>query len=150
MLDCSIKDVMMRCNGAFQITLSMIDIIAIIRRVFLEQNAFCQILQGLVCCLRTQSIDVYCFSVYAFKVWYHVYFSIVWVLTSQSRANFSHIWKMSPLPVKGLKLWPKYPTLEIIEQWGFFSISHVLWCVASIYNGHLWGVRMVKWYILCD
>ena len=68
MLDCSIKDVMMRCNGAFQITLSMIDIIAIIRRVFLEQNAFCQILQGLVCCLRTQSIDVYCFSVYAFKV----------------------------------------------------------------------------------
>ena len=26
-----------------------------------------------------------------------------------------------------------------IEQWGFFSVPHLLWHVASIYNGHIRG-----------
>ena len=29
--------------------------------------------------------------------------------------------------------------LMVIEQWGFFSVSHLLWYGASFYNGHLRG-----------
>ena len=29
--------------------------------------------------------------------------------------------------------------LMAIEQWGFFSVPHLLWHGASVYNGHLWG-----------
>ena len=25
-----------------------------------------------------------------------------------------------------------------IEQWGFYSVPHILWHGASVYNGHLW------------
>ena len=29
--------------------------------------------------------------------------------------------------------------LMAIEQWGFFSVPHLLWHGATVYNGHLWG-----------
>ena len=29
--------------------------------------------------------------------------------------------------------------LMAIEQWGFFSVPHLLWHRALVYNGHLWG-----------
>ena len=45
---------------------------------------------------------------------------------------------MSPLPVKGCKFWPMLGTLAI-EQWGYFSVPHLLWHEASVYNGHLRG-----------
>ena len=37
-----------------------------------------------------------------------------------------------PLPVKGFKCWP-YSGLIAIEQWGFFSVPHVLWHETSLY-----------------
>ena len=44
----------------------------------------------------------------------------------------------SPLPVKGCKFWPMLDT-HGHEQWGFFSVPHILWHGASVYNGHLRG-----------
>ena len=44
----------------------------------------------------------------------------------------------SPLPVKGCKFWPMLGT-HGHEQWGFFSVPHLLWHGASVFNGHLRG-----------
>ena len=48
-------------------------------------------------------------------------------------------WHMetSPLSVQGCKFWPLL--ILAIEQWGFFSMSHLLWDGVSVYNGHLRG-----------
>ena len=43
-----------------------------------------------------------------------------------------------PLPVKGCKFWPMLSTYGH-EQWGIFSVPHLMWPGASIYNGHLRG-----------
>ena len=32
-----------------------------------------------------------------------------------------------------------YLALVAIEQWGFFSVPHLLWHGSSVYVGHLWG-----------
>ena len=44
----------------------------------------------------------------------------------------------SPLPVKGCKI-NLCSALKAIEQWGTFSVPHLLWHGASAYNGHLQG-----------
>ena len=43
-----------------------------------------------------------------------------------------------PLPMKGCKFFLCSAFLAI-DQWGFFSVSHLLWHGASVYNGHLRG-----------
>ena len=43
----------------------------------------------------------------------------------------------SPLPVKGCKFLYLCWALMAIEQWVFFSVPHLLWHRASVYNGHL-------------
>ena len=48
--------------------------------------------------------------------------------------NFSHIWRRQQAANFYLD-----SALMAIEQWGFFSVLHLLWHGASIYNGHLWG-----------
>ena len=50
---------------------------------------------------------------------------------------FTHL-ETSPLPVKG---WIFYlcSALKAIEQRGFFSVPHLLWHGASVYNDHLQG-----------
>ena len=54
-----------------------------------------------------------------------------------TREFFIHI-EMSPLPVKGCTFWPMLVT-HCIGQWGFFSVQHLLWHGAFVYNGHLQG-----------
>ena len=44
----------------------------------------------------------------------------------------------SPLPVKCCKFWPMLGTHGQV-QWGFFSVPHLMWHRASVYNGHLRG-----------
>ena len=50
---------------------------------------------------------------------------------------FTHL-ETSRLPVKGCKFWPMLGT-HGHEQWGFFSVPHLLWHGASVFNGHLRG-----------
>ena len=56
----------------------------------------------------------------------------VWGLSSHSR--IFHV-DTSPLPVK----FDLCSALMAIDQWGFFSVSHLLWHGAYVYNGHLRG-----------
>ena len=45
------------------------------------------------------------------------------------------------------KFWLRF---LLIEQWGFFSVLHILWHGASVYNGHLRGhVKLSGWYWRC-
>ena len=44
----------------------------------------------------------------------------------------------SPLPLKSCKFWPMLGTHG---HWGFFSVPHLLWQGASVYNGHLRGPK---------
>ena len=60
------------------------------------------------------------------------YWLFVWSFSSLE--NFSL--ETSPLPVKGCKF-DLCPALMAIEQWGFFSVPHLLWHGALIYNGHI-------------
>ena len=53
-----------------------------------------------------------------------------------TREFFTHM-GTSSLPVKGCKLIDLCSALMAIEQWGFFSVPHLLWHGASVYNGHL-------------
>ena len=46
--------------------------------------------------------------------------------------NFSLIWRWK---VRNFDL---RSALKAIEQWGFFSMPHLVWHEASVYNGHLW------------
>ena len=48
---------------------------------------------------------------------------------------FTHL-ETSPLPVKGCNF-DLCPALMAIEQWGFYSVPHLLWHGAFVYNGHL-------------
>ena len=43
------------------------------------------------------------------------------------------------LPVTGCKLLPMLAALMAIEQWGFFSVPHLFWHGASVYDSHLRG-----------
>ena len=47
--------------------------------------------------------------------------------------------EMSPLPVKGCKFWPMLGTHGHWAVRGLYSVSHLLWHGASVYNGHLRG-----------
>ena len=51
-------------------------------------------------------------------------------------------------PVKGCKFWPMLGThaLMAIEQWGFFSVPHLLWHWAYVYNGHLRGPVILAYW----
>ena len=51
--------------------------------------------------------------------------------TTHSFGNVTYRWKASNLDLCS--------ALMSIEQWGFFSVPHLLWHVASVYNGHLRG-----------
>ena len=51
--------------------------------------------------------------------------------------DFSLTW--SPLPVNGCKFVYLCSALMIIEQWGYFNDSHLLWHGPTLYNGHLRG-----------
>ena len=53
------------------------------------------------------------------------------------REFFTHMEK-SPLPVKGCKF-DLCSALMTIEQWGFFSVLHLLRHGPTLYNGHLRG-----------
>ena len=61
----------------------------------------------------------------------------LFVLGSHSR-NFHLNMETSPLPVKCESFY-LYSALIAIEKWGFFSVPHLLWLGASVYNGHLRG-----------
>ena len=52
--------------------------------------------------------------------------------------NFSLIWRRHHYRWRTANYDP-YSALMVIEQWGFFSVPHLLWHWASVYNGHLWG-----------
>ena len=57
-----------------------------------------------------------------------------------NQSFFFYIFHMetSPLSIKGLKFLSMLGT-QAMEQWGFFSVSQLLWNGASVYNGHLRG-----------
>ena len=56
-----------------------------------------------------------------------------------TREFFTHLEKR---PVKGFKFWPMLGTLAI-EQWGFFSVPHLLWHRASIYTRIIPKIRIL-------
>ena len=58
-------------------------------------------------------------------------------LTSHSKILYSY-WDVN-ITCEGLQIFNLCSTLMVIEQWGFFSVPHLLWHGASVYNGHLWG-----------
>ena len=68
-------------------------------------------------------------------VLYQSNFVCLFVIFRPTWEFFTHM-ETSPLPMKGCKfcLAP-----VAIEQWGFFSVPHLLWQGASVKNGHLWG-----------
>ena len=51
--------------------------------------------------------------------------------------NFSPIWRRPHYQWTASNL-ELYSALVAIEQWGFFSVPHLLWHEASVYIGHLW------------
>ena len=50
--------------------------------------------------------------------------------------NFSLIWRRQYCRWRATNF-DLCSTLVEIEQWGFFSVPHLLWHGASVYNGHL-------------
>ena len=61
-------------------------------------------------------------------------FLFVWSLSSHWLENLRrhhYLWRAA-----NFDLWS---ALMAIEQWGFFSVPHLLWHGVSIYNGHLRG-----------
>ena len=68
----------------------------------------------------------------------------VWSFSSHSRELLTHM-DTSQLPVKGCKFWP----MLAIGQWGFFSVPHLLWHRASVYNGNRWSLRTCDTHTYC-
>ena len=73
--------------------------------------------------------DSACFVCFLLFVWSEFFvplenFSLIWRCHHYwwTAANFDLCW-----------------ALMAIEQWGFFSVPHLLWHGASVYNGHLQG-----------
>ena len=60
-----------------------------------------------------------------------------WGLLSCSRF-FSLIWRRHHYRWRAAKI-DLCSTFMSTEQWGFFSVPHLLWHRTSVYNGHLWG-----------
>ena len=52
--------------------------------------------------------------------------------------NFSLIWRRHNCQWRAANFYLCLAFMAI-EQWGFFSVPHLMWHVASVYNGHLWG-----------
>ena len=52
--------------------------------------------------------------------------------------NYSHIWRRHHCRWRAANF-DLCSALMAIEQWGFFSVPHLLWHGASIYDGHLRG-----------
>ena len=52
--------------------------------------------------------------------------------------NFSHLWRCHNYQWRTSNF-DLCSALMAIEQWGFFSVQHLLWHGASVYNGHLRG-----------
>ena len=59
----------------------------------------------------------------------------VWSYFSSTLECFTHI-ETSPLSVRAANF-DLCSALMTTEQWGFFSVPHLLWHGASAYNGHL-------------
>ena len=58
--------------------------------------------------------------------------------------NFSLTWRRDH-PRRRAANFDLCSALMAMEQWGFFSVSHLLWHGASVYNGHLRGpVRLTS------
>ena len=56
--------------------------------------------------------------------------------------NFSLVWKRHHCRWKAANF-DLCSALMAIQQWGFFSVPHLLWHGASVYNGHLrWPVTL--------
>ena len=60
-----------------------------------------------------------------------------------SLENFSLIWRQRHYRWRAVNCY-LHSTLMAIEQWGFFSVPHLLWHGASVYNGHLRGPLTLK------
>ena len=65
-----------------------------------------------------------------------IVYSFVWVFRP-ARELFTYM-ETAPLLVKDCKFWPMLALMDI-EQWGFFSVPHLLWHGTSVYNGHRRG-----------
>ena len=70
--------------------------------------------------------------------WIGVYFLFVCLAFFVPLKNFSLIWTRHHYRWRAANF-DLYSALMAIEQWGFFSVPHLLWHGASIYNGHLRG-----------
>ena len=57
--------------------------------------------------------------------------------------NFSLIWRQHHYRWRAVNFY-LHSTLVAIEQWGFFSVPHLLWHGASVHNGHLRGPLTLK------
>ena len=66
---------------------------------------------------------------------------------SRSPLFFTNV-ETSTIPMKGCKFWPVL-ALMATEQWRLFSMPHLLWHGASVYNGHLLGYRTRDIYTYC-
>ena len=66
---------------------------------------------------------------------------IVWGFTCHS--NIFHSFEDVTIAGDDFKFWPN-SALMAIEQWGFFSMPHLLWHRVSVCNGHLWGLTPVS------
>ena len=63
---------------------------------------------------------------------------------------FSVIWRRHPYRWRAAKF-DLCPALVAIEQWGFFSVPHLLWHGASLYNGHLQGLKFyISFHKVCS
>ena len=62
----------------------------------------------------------------------------VWLFVVFRPTRKPLIMKTSPFPLKGCTFWPMLDNIAI-EQWGQFSVPHLLWHETSVYNGYLRG-----------
>ena len=57
--------------------------------------------------------------------------------------NFSIIWRRHHYRWRAANF-DLCSALSAIDQWGFFSVPHLLWHVTSVYNGHIrWPVTLI-------
>ena len=79
---------------------------------------------------RHSEMAVYSQGLFVCLVW----FLFVWSFSSNQ--NFSLIWRRHHCRWRAANI-DLCSALMAIEQWGFFSVPHLLWHGASVYNGHL-------------
>ena len=72
------------------------------------------------------------------RLWMWIIFYVVFVCLGfiVSLENFSHIWRRHHYRWRAANFYLCL-ALMAIEQWGFFSVPHLVWHGASVYNDHL-------------